>query len=141
MNPREPISIAERQRQLVADYLLIENKRERLAAIIDRARKLPPLPPEERIEKNRILVCQSMVWLVGEFKNGTLSLRYDADSVLVRGLVGLLCEIYQDGTAEEILSVEPTLFDELGIAPELSPTRKNGLAGVRRRIVELARNA
>lgn len=132
------MSVSEKQRQLVEDFLIIENRRERLAAVIERARTVPPLSPEERTEENRVDSCQSQVWLVGKFEDGSLSLRFDADSALVRGLVGLLCEVYQGGTAEEILKVEPTLFDELGIAPELSPTRKTGLRGVREKIRQLA---
>jgi cysteine desulfuration protein SufE len=132
------MTVSEKQRRLVADFLVIENRRERLAAVLERARGVPSLLAEERVERNRVAVCQSPVWVAGGFVDGGLSLRFDADSSLVRGLVGLMCEVYQGGSAEEVLAVEPTVFDELGIAPELSPTRKNGLAGVRERIRGLA---
>jgi TatD DNase family protein len=130
------MTVLEKQRRLVAEFSAIENRRERLAAVMERARGAAP--EGLRTEGNRVALCQTPVWVAGDFSGGRLTLRSDADSALVRGLVGLLCELYDGGTAAEALSVEPTLFDELGIAPELSPTRRTGLAGVRRRVVALA---
>jgi sulfur transfer protein SufE len=55
-------------------------------------------------------------------------------------LAAALCELYDDAEPQEILDEEPELFEALGIAANLSPTRLNGLAQLRGRIVEFARS-
>jgi cysteine desulfuration protein SufE len=55
----------------------------------------------------------------------------DADSPLVKGLAALLCELYDGEAAAEIAATEPELFESLGFARTLSPTRLNGVAQIR----------
>jgi len=57
---------------------------------------------------------------------------------MVKGLVTALCELYDGASREEILSVEPQIFDALGISSNLTPTRLNGLASVRKAIRDFA---
>ena len=55
-----------------------------------------------------------------------------SDSPLVRGLVRLLCGIYDGATPGEVVAEEPVVLEELGILRNLSPTRRNGLTAMRR---------
>jgi len=133
------MKLAERHQRLVDDLLIIPDRQERLAAIVDRTRRLPPFSAEEKIDTHRVAGCQSAVWVIGEFRpDGTLTLRCDADSPLVKGLVHLLCAAYSDALPAEIVATEPAFLDELGLLRDLSPTRRNGLAAVRTRIREIA---
>ncbi|MBL9214136.1 MAG: SufE family protein [Opitutaceae bacterium] len=132
------MSLAEKQRQLIADYSLIEDAQERLAAIVDRARRLPPLPESERTDAHRVRGCVSQAWVVGEVRDGRCQFRSDADSPLVRGLLALLCDLYNGATPAEVAATEPALLEELGLARTLSPTRLNGLRSVRARLREFA---
>jgi cysteine desulfuration protein SufE len=129
---------AEKQRRLIDDLSLIPDAQERLAIVVGRVRRLPPLALDERVDANRVPGCVSTVWLVGEIRDGRLRLRADADSPLVKGLVALLCELYDDTDPAEAAAVEPVLLEELRLTRNLSPTRRNGLAAVRARIRELA---
>jgi len=92
----------------------------------------------ERTDERLVRGCSSRVWLVGEVRDGRCHFRMDADSPLVKGLVALLCEVYEGGTPEEIVTVEPEIVTALGIDRMLSPTRLNGLAAVRNTIREFA---
>jgi cysteine desulfuration protein SufE len=132
------VTLAEKQQQLIADYGIIDDAQERLAAIVDRARKTPPLPEAERNEANRVRGCVSQAWIVGEVRVGHCHFRSDADSPLVRGLLKLLCDFYSDATPADVLATEPALLEELGLARNLSPTRLNGLRSVRTRLREFA---
>lgn len=136
------MTLAERHQHLVDDLSIIPDRQERLAAIVDRSRKLAPFPPAERTDALRVAGCQSSVWIIGELRpDGTLTLRCDADSPLVKGLVHLMCEAYSGATPGEIFATEPAFLDQLELLRDLSPTRRNGLAAVRARIRELARLA
>jgi len=132
------VTLAEKQTQLVADYAIIDDPQERLAAVVDRARKIPPLPEAERTEANRVKGCVSLAWVVGEVRAGRCFFRSDADSPLVRGLLKLLCNFYSDATPAEVAATEPALLEQLGLDRNLSPTRLNGLRSVRAKIRDFA---
>lgn len=121
------MSLAEKQRQLVGNLLVLPDAQERLAAIVDRVKNRPPLSAAERIEAHRVKGCVSLVWIVGETRDGLCFFRSDADSPLVRGLVALLTDLYSGTTPADILATEPTLIAELGLDRVISPTRLNGL--------------
>jgi len=132
------VTVAEKQARLIEDFALIEDRQERLAAVVAHARRRPPLPEAEKTAPHRVPGCVSSVWLLGEHAGGRLRLRYDADSPLVKGLVGLLVELYDDAPPPEVLATEPVLLAELGLLRDLTPTRQNGLSAVRARIKTLA---
>lgn len=134
MNPRQ------RQSQLIERYKILPDAHERLAALTGRRTSLLPLPPEDRTDTALVPGCVSRVWLVGTLENGRCRFRMHADSALVKGLAAAVCELYDDALPEEIIDVEPELFEALGIAANLTPTRLNGLANIRARIVEFARS-
>ena len=132
------MTVAEKQTQLIEDFAIIEDRQERLAAVVAHARRRPPLPSAEKIELNRVPGCVSSVWLLGEHTDGLLRLRYDADSPLVKGLAGLLVELYDNAPPAEVIATEPVILADLGLLQDLTPTRQNGLAAVRARIKSLA---
>jgi cysteine desulfuration protein SufE len=124
-------SLAEKQKKLIARFKLIEDSHERLAAIVSRGKKWPPMPGDGRIEAHRVHGCSSRVWLAPRTQHGRCHFQMDADSPLVKGLVALLCELYDGATAAEIECIEPEIIPALGLERQLSPTRLNGLASVR----------
>ncbi len=132
------VSLAEKQHQLVADYAIIDDPQERLAAVVDQARRRPPLPESDRTEVNRVKGCVSLAWVAGEAREGRCYFRSDADSPLVRGLLVLLCDFYSGAPAAEVVATEPALLEQLGLDRNLSPTRLNGLRSVRARIRDFA---
>jgi cysteine desulfuration protein SufE len=132
------VTLAQKQLQLVENYSIIDDPQERLAAVVDDARKMPPLPEAERTEANRVKGCISQAWIVGEICDGRCHFRCDADSPLVRGLLKLLCDLYTGGTPAEVISTEPALLEQLDLSQNVSPTRLNGLRSVRAKIREFA---
>ena len=132
------MTVAEKQTQLTEDFAIIEDRQERLAAVVAHARRRPPLPADDKTDAHRVPGCVSSVWLLGAITDGRLHLRYDAESPLVKGLVGLLVELYDNAPPAEVIATEPTILADLGLLQDLTPTRQNGLAAVRARIKSLA---
>lgn len=118
---------------------VVDDPQERLSLLVDRARHLPQLPPHERTEANRVPGCVSVVWVCGEFRDGRCFFRCDAESPMVRGLVAFLCEFFSDVPPEAIVSADPDPLEALGLARNLSPTRRNGLNAARAAIRAFAR--
>ena len=132
------MNLAEKQSQIIARLSLIEDSHERLAALMSRAKKIPAPNAAQLTEENRVQGCQSRVWLTGECSDGACRWRMDSEAPMVKGLVGLLCELYEGATSDDVIAFEPTLIEDLGIARMISGTRLAGLAAVRMRMRQLA---
>jgi cysteine desulfuration protein SufE len=131
--------VPQKLQQLVDDLSPVEDPHERLAFVVDRAKKTPPLSAADRTEAHRVRGCISVVWLVPELRDGHCHFRSDAESPVVRGLVVLLVEFFSGFTPEEIVTTDADPLQALDLIANLSPTRRNGLAAVRRAIHEFAR--
>ena len=132
------MTLAEKQQTLADDLAIIDDLQERLAAIVDRARRQPTLTAADRSEANRIRGCVSLAWVTAEVRDGQCQFRGDADSPLVRGLLFLLCDFYSGAAPADVAATEPALLEALGVSRNLSPTRLNGLRSVRARIRDFA---
>jgi cysteine desulfuration protein SufE len=133
------VFLAEKLQQAVNEFAAFEDPHERLGAIVDRAKKIPPLPEGDRTETNRVHGCVSIVWLVGECREGRCYFRSDAASPVVRGLLAFLCEFFSGATAAEIAASDAEPLDALAISRQLTPTRRNGLEAARNAIREYAK--
>ena len=134
------MNLHQRQADFIARYSILPDAHERLAALTSRRSPLEPLSPEARVDSALVPGCVSRVWLAGKMENGRCRFQLHAESALVRGLAAALCELYDDAEPQEVLDEEPEIFEALGIAANLSPTRLNGLAQLRGRIAEFARS-
>jgi len=128
----------QRQAAFIERYSVILDSQERLAAIVARRPSVAPLPQEEQMPERLVPGCQSRVWIAARVEEGRCRFRMQAESALVRGLIGLLCDLYDDATPAEVAAIEPEIFEALGIARNLTPTRLNGLAAVRGFLREFA---
>lgn len=125
---------------MIERYSIIPDPQERLSAIISRKSPLPGVPPEQRQPEYLVPGCQSRVWIIPTMAEGRCQLQVEAESAMVRGLITLLCELYHQATPDEILEYHPTVFESLGIARNLTPTRLNGLAAVTAYLQAFARS-
>jgi cysteine desulfuration protein SufE len=128
------VTLDEKLRQQVEDLAIIDDPQERLAHVIDRAKRIPPLPAAERTDAHRVRGCVSIVWLVGEVRDGRCVFRFDADSSIVRGLLALLCEFFSGFSPADVAANSLDPLETLGLLANLSPTRRNGLAAARKTI-------
>lgn len=133
------MTLTEKQQTLIDHYSLIEDPAERFAAIVDRGRHVHPLPETVRTERNLVPGCTSRVWLTGSRVPGSehWEFRVEAESPSIHGVAALLCELYSGATAGGILATEPAFVEALHIDRFLTPTRRNGLLQIRKRIVEI----
>lgn len=122
------MSLTEKLQLTVDDLAILEDPQERLGAVVDRAKRIPPLPTSERLEETRVRGCVSVVWLVGEIRDGRCHFRADAESPLVRGLMIFLCEFFSGAPSDEIAATPLDPLAALDLTRNLSPTRRHGLA-------------
>lgn len=138
--PLEPTA-AEAQLAIRDEFAFFSDWSERYQYLIDLGRKLPPLPDIQRIEANRLLGCQSMVWIVASGDASRLDFNAASDSAIVSGLIFLALRVYSGRSASEIVATQPSFIDDIGLARHLSPTRNNGLSALLAFIRETAQRA
>jgi cysteine desulfuration protein SufE len=103
--------------------------------------QVPPMTPEDQVDRNKVDGCLSTVWLVGRPSGDPplIELSADSDSSLVKGLIAILLRVYSGRSAEEIVAFDiDGLFQRLDLKQHLSRSRSNGLRSMVRRIRQLA---
>ena len=106
---------------------MLKTVEERYEKVIALGRELPPFPEEEKIEKNRVKGCQSILYLKMERLKEKLHILTTSDALISAGLATLLTSIYQEEPPEAILQCPPLFLREIGLLDALSPNRSNGL--------------
>ena len=125
--PLEPTP-AEAQAAIAEEFAFFGDWSERYQYLIDLGRKLPAFPEDCKTEANRLLGCQSKVWIVASGDASKLDFQATSDSSIVSGLVYLALRVYSGRSAAEILATPADYIADIGLARHLSPTRSNGRA-------------
>ena len=131
--------ILETQREIVQEFLEMEDWNERYERIVDLGKELKPLAPEFHLPEWKVSGCVSQVWLKPKLENGLLFFDADSDSIFVKGLIALLVKAYSGFSAEDILQTDPEFIREIGISDNLSPNRANGLGSMVKKIKDYAK--
>lgn len=120
---------------LLDDFALFDDWEERYRYIIELGNGLAPLSDDEHSEANKVPGCVSQVWLVTEYEADRLRFRGDSDAHIVRGLVAILLDLFNDKTPDEISGFDAeAAFNQLGLGEHLTPQRSNGFYSMVQRI-------
>lgn len=98
--------------------------------IMEKGKTLPPFLEEWKQEENRVIGCQSLMYLYSCYEKDNVRFYASSDALISAGLAALLVEIYSGEPPETILITPPTFLEELGIPAALTPGRANGLASL-----------
>ena len=126
--------------ELAESFELLGDWESRYGYLIDLGKQLPPMNEADKCEANKVHGCQAQVWMkFAPGNDGRIDIVADSDSFIVRGLIAVLLMIYSGRAADEILNTDgQAALERLQLAAHLSPTRKNGLFAMVKRIRELA---
>jgi cysteine desulfurase/selenocysteine lyase len=123
-------------------FELLDDWSDRYDYLLDLGKKLPVMPDELKTECTRVHGCQSTVYIAARQKPGTadvLEFLADSDADLVRGLIGLLEQLFSGQRAKDILAFDVEgFFRRLGLDQHLTLGRRNGLASMVKRIRQQA---
>ena len=131
-----------RVQELIENFSFLDDWEDRFRYLIDLGRRLAPMDESLKTEETKVRGCTSQVWIVDEVRPGPpprLHFIADSDAHIVKGLIAVLLEVYNDRTPQEILAVDiKQAIGELGFEQHLSPNRANGLYAMVERIRALA---
>ena len=120
--------------QIIKDFEFLDSWEDKYQLIIDMGKSLPHMDDEYKVDSNKLKGCQSTVYFITQNNKDTLSFMANSDAFIVQGLIALILKVFNNKTPTQIMNTELSFLKEIGLDQHLSPTRKNGLSAMIRRI-------
>jgi cysteine desulfuration protein SufE len=133
------VTIQQKRDQLIATLSAVKGFHDRFASLVEQGKARPALDAAFKNDRHKVDGCLSNLWFVPEFRDGKCYFAIEADSLIVKAIASLLCDLYSGYTPEEILSLDPSFLAQVGITQHLSPNRRNSLSRVWDKIRAFAR--
>jgi cysteine desulfuration protein SufE len=106
----------------------------RVEALLDFAKRLPPLPEElaSHHQLEQVHECQTPFFLASKIEDGKVRLFFDAppESPTVRGYAGILAAGLDGETPEAILEVDNDFYLNMGLEEVVTPLRLRGMGAI-----------
>jgi len=109
------------------DLNLFADKDAKMEYILDYGKEADKLASEYKIDDNIIKGCSSLAWVHKAYKDSKIYLEAEGDSIIAKGMLVMLLEIFNNRTPDEILSFDPKKLLDIGLMELLSPVRQQGL--------------
>ncbi|WP_125105812.1 MULTISPECIES: SufE family protein [Gulosibacter] len=125
------------------DFLAIP-ERERLTMLLEFSDELPDVPERfTDVEFERVIECQSPVFITTEVDDGTVHLfaKAPAEAPTTRGFASVLVQGIDGLSTDEVIGIPVDFPFELGITKQVSPLRLNGMVGMLGRVQRQVREA
>ncbi|QIQ20273.1 cysteine desulfurase sulfur acceptor subunit CsdE [Zophobihabitans entericus] len=128
--------------ELIALFVTQTNWQDRYRLIIQQAKQLPDLAPEQKTDELLVSGCENKVWIgANKHNDNTLTFFGDSDGRIVKGLLAILITLVNGKTTEQIQNLDiEHYFEQLHIKKELSQSKQIGLQSLIKRIKELSIN-
>ena len=133
-------SIKEAIENIKDDLEFFDDELDKYEFIIDLGKKLKPFNDEDKKDEYLVQGCTSQVWLVPTIKDNILYLSGTSDAIIVKGLVHIILEIFNEKTLEEIQAFDINILSELGLTEIITPNRQSGVQGMIKKIMEVSKN-
>lgn len=135
------MTINEKQDEIIDEFDLFDDQLDKTQYIIDLGKKLPPMPESARTDENRIMGCQSKVWVDAELKDDRLYFYGDSEPTaqISKGLVGLLVRVLSGEKPEDIAKADLYFIPRVGMGNLITSLRAGGLASMIERMKAFGR--
>lgn len=101
--------------------------------------ELPEMPEADRTSDVLVKGCQSQVWLYVDWVDGTMSIRGESDTLMVRGIINIFKKMFDGRAPEEIVGVPLHFVEETDLDAIFNPQRKAGVASIATAIFDSAK--
>jgi cysteine desulfuration protein SufE len=131
-------TIEETEKEIAEEFSLFDAWDDKYEYIIDLGKKLPPLEDQYKIDENRVRGCQSIVWLVADYREGKIFYKAESDAVIVKGLISMLIRVLSGQNPDNIIEAKLNFIQQIGMTTHLAQTRSNGLLAMVRQMKNFA---
>lgn len=130
------MSMIDRQNEIIEEFSLFDDAMDRYQYIIDIGEQLTEMPEALKTDENMVKGCQSKVWVDVQIENEKLVVKADSNTVITKGIVGLLARVFTGAEKEEALQSNLFFLEKIKLSDMLSSQRSNGLANMIKTIQE-----
>jgi len=114
-----------------ADNLsLIDEGHDKLAYLVELARKETSLPAELRTKDRLVDGCMSQIWIDVGVVEDKVKVYYDSDAMITKGITSIVADCFSDIPVAEAKQLTHDDFQSLNIAQLLTQQRRNGLGNL-----------
>ena len=114
-----------------ADNLnMFDDGTERLAYLIELAKKSTTLPKELRTDDRLVGGCMSKIWIDVGVVEDKVKVYYDSDAMITKGITSIVADCFTDVPVAEAKKITHDDFQSLNIAQLLTQQRRNGLGNL-----------
>ena len=96
----------------------------------------PDLMKDEYLQRG----CQSRVWVRHELRGGAFFMRATSDTLIIRGVLYVMSELFNGVSAREIAHSEIPFLEACGIAEHFSDTRATGIQSIVNEVITFCRS-
>lgn len=128
------MSVTEKQKLIIEEFSKLSSWEDKYKKIIQMGKELPEFPSEYVKEEFLVKGCQSQVWLYAFNENSKMHIIGDSDAMIVKGLLALLLNVFNDEKPTEVMQAPVDFIEKLGLNVHLSQSRSNGLAAMIKQI-------
>lgn len=126
--------------ELIENFSYLTDWEDKYRYLIEMGEAMPEFPGSEKTDKNKVMGCQSQVWIIYSKKGDKYNFQATSDAIIVRGLEAVLLTFVNGKTATEIQALDlENIFKQLGLEENLSPTRRNGFISMINRIRDVTK--
>jgi len=117
-------------------FMLFEDPKDKFVQLMDMAKESEQLKENEKVEQNKINGCTSRAWVVTEKNHDdTYTFKTDSDSLIVKGLLTILEQVFSGQTADTILSINSSdILHSIGLDKTITSQRTNGFSSAVQKI-------
>lgn len=131
-------TIDEIQMELIQAFWLLGDSFERYAYLLVLGMLLPAMDPAQKTPENMVAGCQSHVWLDICVSDGVFQFDADSDTLIIKGVLYLLREIFCGQHPEDVASAEVFFLRETGLMDTFESARQKGIGCVIRALRDAA---
>ncbi len=114
-----------------ADNLnMFDNGTDRLAYLVELAKKSTTLPKELRTKDRLVGGCMSQIWIDVGVVEDKVKVYYDSDAMITKGITSIVADCFTDIPVAEAKKITHDDFQSLNIAQLLTQQRRNGLGNL-----------
>jgi cysteine desulfuration protein SufE len=131
-----------RLQEIIGDFSVCDGQ-EKLELLLEFSDNMPPLPDSLQKQRDRmeqVHECMTPVFVHAELQDGGMVYHFDIppEAPTVRGYAALLKEGLAGALPEQIMSLPPDFYRQMGIQDVVGPQRLNGITALLARLKRLA---
>ncbi len=120
-------------------FSIFDDPKDKFSQLMDIAIESSGIPESDRNDKSKVSGCTSQAWVVCEKQGDKYFFKCDSDALIVKGLLSLLCKIYNGHKSKDIQSINHVdILNKVGLSGLISVQRTNGFASAVSKIHEMS---